>query len=92
MHRSRGAVSPAVPNRTMVMRSPKEAAQPRLLPDVVGQFNALSPGPDPLGWDVEKALDSTNAQAVKSRFSPEGYGSGAALQLFAPQYIDGIYG
>jgi hypothetical protein len=37
----------------------QQVNQPGLLSDVVGQFNALSTRPDPMGWDIGKSLDSS---------------------------------
>ena len=35
----------------------QQVNQPGFLGDVIGQFNALSVRPDPMGWDIGKALD-----------------------------------
>jgi hypothetical protein len=38
-------------------QSRARANQPGALSDVIGQFNALSQRPDPMGWDIGKVLD-----------------------------------
>jgi hypothetical protein len=35
----------------------QQVNQPGFLGDVIGQFNELSVRPDPMGWDIGKALD-----------------------------------
>jgi hypothetical protein len=58
-HLARASMVAAVIALTSAPAAAQQNTQPGVLGSVIGQFNELSVRPDPMGWDIGKALDAS---------------------------------